>query len=94
MKDFLKFVKKHRERILAGSILVLSVAIVGLSLAYLIADKMVPGAVFFLAALLMITLAMNYSRQKKKSKGVFVFYAVTAVVCVIAGLIQMFVPME
>lgn len=92
MKDLKRFIRKHRELLITGSIVGLVSVIVVLSLAYLLADILIPGSVFLVAAMLMFPLALNYSKQKKRSKGVYVFFGIAAALCVLAALIQMLMP--
>ena len=98
MRKLKKFYYKYRDLIITGSIVALLVMIFVLSLAYLLADIMIPGSVFFLAAVLMLPLSLNYSRQHKKKKkksnpkGVYVFFSIAAAACVLAGLLQIFFP--
>lgn len=92
MKEIKRFIRKHRDQILSYAILGLSAAILGLTVIYLLAESMNGGYIFFLVAMLMVALAMNYSTKKNSSKGVVIFYIVTAIACVAIGLLQFFLP--
>lgn len=77
---------------MSGITLVLLAATIGLAFLYVISYSMNPSLIFFVAAVLMVDLAVNYSTQKKKSKGVYVFYGLAAAACIAIGCILRFMP--
>ena len=94
MKELKRFLRKNKERIFSGITLVLMAATIGLALLYMISDSMNPSMIFFVAAVLMIDLAVNFYRQKKKSKGIYLFYALAAAACIAIGCILRMMPTE
>ena len=94
MKELKRFLRKNKERIFSGITLVLMAATIGLALLYMISDSMNPSMIFFVAAVLMIDLAVNFYRQKKKSKGIYLFYGLAAAACIALGCILRMMPTE
>ena len=92
MKELTRFLKKHQKKIFDGITLLLMLATIGMALLYMISDSMDASKIFFVAALLMLDLALNYFRQKKKSKGVYLFYTLAAVGCIAVGIVLRMMP--
>ena len=94
MKEMKRFLRKYKSLIMSGITILLLVATLGLALVYLVSPTMNPSMIFFVAAVLMIDLAVNYYQQKKKNKGVYVFYGFAAAACIAIGCILRTLPME
>lgn len=94
MKELKRFITKYKDKILSGVTLLLLAATIGLALLYMISESINPGMIFFVGAALMIDLAVNYNMQKKKSKGVFVFYAFATIACIAIGCFLRLMPVE
>ena len=92
MKELKRFLRRHRKQIITYSILILSLAIILLTAVYMFSDGMNGAPIFFLVAMLMVALALHYNNQKKVSKGVLIFYYVTAAACVIIGVLMYVLP--
>lgn len=94
MKELKRLLKRYKSRILSAITLVLLAATIGLALMYLVSDAMNPSMIFFVGAVLMADLALNYAQQKKKNKGVFVFYTLAVAACIVLGCILRTMPLE
>ena len=92
MKELKRFLKKHQKKIFDGITLLLLVATFGMALLYMVSQTMSPSIIFFVAAVLMIDLALNYFRQKKKNKGVYLFYSLAAMACIVIGIVLRMMP--
>ena len=92
MKELKRFLKKHQKKIFDGITLLLMIATIGMTLLYMVSEAIGPSMIFFTAAVLMIDLALNYFRQKKKSKGIYLFYALAAVACIAVGIVLRMMP--
>ena len=94
MKELKRFLRRYKDKIFSGITLLLMLATVGMTFLYVVSESMDPSLIFFVAAVLMIDLALNYFRLKKKSKGVYLFYSLAAVACIAVGIILRMMPTE
>ena len=94
MKELKRFLRRYKEKIFSGITLILMAATLGMALLYMVSESMNPSTIFFVAAALMIDLALNYFRQKKKAKGVYLFYALAAAACIAVGCVLRMMPTE
>ena len=92
MKELKRFFRKNKSKILLAVTVTLMVAVIGMSLLYLIAESISPSLIFFAAAALMVDLALNFFLQKKKNKGVLFFYGIAAAACIAIGCVLRFMP--
>ena len=93
MKEMKRFLRRHKSKILSGITIFLMLAAIGMAILYVLTEAISPSIIFFVGAVLMIDLAVNYSLQHKKGKGVYAFYALAAAGCIAIGCILQFVPM-
>ena len=92
MKELRRFFRRNKFKILLTLTVVLMAAVIGMSLLYLIAEAISPSLIFFVAAALMVDLAVNFFLQKKKNKGVLFFYGIAAAACIAIGCVLRFMP--
>ena len=92
MKEIKRFLRKNRNLILTYGILALTLAILGLTVILLFSEGMNAGPIFFLVAMLMVALALQYGTRKRPSKGVLIFYYLAAVASVVVGVLLYVIP--
>ena len=94
MKDFLRFLRRHRKDIQSYTVLALVAVVLALTLIHIATEAINTTYIFFSVAIMMVAIAVQYASQKKKKKkvGILIFYCLTAAVCVAIGLVLHFMP--